>query len=151
SEAALRKKYKFSQRDWEALGSNERLIELVEDETTRRIRDGSSKRERAQQLVVKAPVVLGDIMNDPNANPRHGSGSDQVLDALAAPGEQTAAAEPRYVIHIDLGGGRVESSSKSRTIDATDEDPLHPTPPAVLAAITAKKKTEGGGGGNDYL
>jgi hypothetical protein len=151
SEAAIRKKYRFSEHDWETLGSDDALVEMVEDEKTRRVRDGSVKREKAQQLVVKAPGVLGDIMNDPGANPRHRIDSAKALDDFAANGPEAAAAGARFVIHIDLGGDHVESYSKSIAVNAEDEDPYNPTPPEVLAAITAKKKAEGGGGGGDYL
>jgi hypothetical protein len=151
SEAAIRKKYRFDDKTWEQLGSDDKLVEMVEDEKIRRIRDGSAKREKAQQLVVKAPGVLGDIMNDPDANPRHRIDSAKALDDFAANGPGAAAAGARFVIHIDLGGDHVESYSKSIAVNAEDEDPYNPTPPEVLAAITAKKKAEGGGGGGDYL
>src|SRR5262245_37880134 len=151
SEAAIRKKYRFSEHDWETLGGDDKLVEMDEDEKTRRVRDGSVKRERAQQLVVKAPGVLGDIMNDPSANPRHRIDSAKALDDFATTGAEVAAAGTRFVIHIDLGAGHVESYSKSIAVNAEDEDPYHPTPPEVRAAIAAKKKTEGGGSGDDYL
>jgi len=149
SEAAIRKKYRFDDKTWEQLGSDDKLVEMVEDEKIRRIRDGSAKREKAQQLVVKAPGVLGDIMNDPNANPRHRIDSAKALDDFAANGPEAAAAGTRFVIQINMGANS-ETFSKSIKVDPLDEDPYHPTPPEVLAAIAAKKKTEGGGGG-DYL
>src|SRR5262245_19921766 len=151
SEAAIRKKYRFDDKTWEQLGGDDKLVEMVEDEKIRRIRDGKAKREKAQQLVVKAPRVLGDIMNDPSANPRHRIDSAKALDDFATNGPEAATAGTRYVIHIDLGGGHVESYSKSIAVNAEDEDPYNPTPPEVLAAIAAKKKTEGGGSGDDYL
>jgi hypothetical protein len=144
SEAAIRKKYRLNERDWEALGSD-KVLELVEDERVRRVRDGSTKRERAQQLVVKAPGVLGDIMNDPGANPRHRIDSAKALDDFATNGAEIAAAGARFEITINLRSD-VERFSKSIKIDPTDEDPFNPTPPEVLAAITAKKS--GGDGGN---
>jgi hypothetical protein len=144
SEKAIRKKYRLDERDWEALGSD-KIIEMVEDERTRRIRNGDTKRERAQQLVVAAPKVLGEIMNDPGANPRHRIDSAKALDDFAAKGAEVAAAGARFVIQINLGADHVETYSKSIAVNAEDEDPYHPTPPEVLAAITAKK-SEGGGG-----
>jgi hypothetical protein len=146
SEATIRKKYRFSKHDWETLGSNDKLLEMVEDEKTRRVRDGSIKREKAQQLVVKAPGVLGDIMDDPNANPRHRIDSAKALDDFAAAnGPEAAAAGARFVIQINLGADHIETYSKSIAVNAEDEDPYHPTPPEVLAAIAAKKN-EGDGG-----
>src|SRR5262245_41551731 len=150
SEAAIRKKYRFDDKTWEQLGSDDKLVEMVEDEKIRRIRDGSAKREKAQQLVVKAPGDLGDIMNDPNAIPRHRIESAKARDDVAANGPEAAAAGTRFVIQINMGASS-ETFSKSIKVDPLDEDPYHPTPPEVLAAIAAKKKTEGGGSGDDYL
>jgi hypothetical protein len=58
SEAAVKKKYHFSDEVWTKLGEDDALVEKIEAEKIRRIRDGSSKREKAQVLVVKAPDVL---------------------------------------------------------------------------------------------
>ena len=57
----MRKKYRLSESSWSILGENDLLVEKIEAEKIRRIRDGSCKRERAQLLVVKAPDVLGGI------------------------------------------------------------------------------------------
>ena len=56
-EKAIRKKYRFDEAAWEALGNDE-MVRAVEEEFVRRISDGSSKREKAQKLVVAAPDVL---------------------------------------------------------------------------------------------
>jgi hypothetical protein len=149
-EAAIRKKYRLAETAWQALGTDERCIELVELEKLRRIRDGSSKREKAQKLVVRAPDVLASVMDDPAASPRHRVDAIKVLDDFAANGPGAAVpAEARFVININMGGD-IETYSKKITIDPLDEDPFNPTPPEVLAAIAAKKD-QGGGNGGDYL
>lgn len=70
-EKAIRKKYRLADDVWEKLGDDDELIRKVEETSVRRIRDGSSKRERAQQLIVKGPDILSGIMNDVTANARH--------------------------------------------------------------------------------
>ena len=55
TEQAVRKKWKFDDSAWEKLGSDDKLIEAVELEKTRRVRTGQQKRERAQLLITKAP------------------------------------------------------------------------------------------------
>jgi hypothetical protein len=71
SEAAVRKKYHLlGEEAWTALGNDDALCERVEEEKLRRIRNGNSKRERAQQLVVKAPNVLDAILMDNSASPK---------------------------------------------------------------------------------
>ena len=71
SEQDVKKKHHLSADTWERLGSNEVLIEKIEAEKVRRIRNGRAKREKAQQLVVQAPDVLGGIMLDASASPKH--------------------------------------------------------------------------------
>ena len=51
TENQVRKKYRLAESTWSILGENDSLVEKIEAEKIRRIRDGSSKRERAQLLV----------------------------------------------------------------------------------------------------
>ena len=143
TEAQVRKKYRLPDDIWERLGSNDALVEKIEAEKIRRIRDGSSKRERAQLLVVQAPDVLSGILLDANASPRHRIDSAKALDDFAANGPDAAPASDRFQITINLGAdldGKpvIEKYDKSIAINADD------TPP-VRAAITAKKREENGG------
>ena len=48
SEAAIRKRYSFTDEVWASLGENDRLVEKIELEKARRIRRGDTARERAQ-------------------------------------------------------------------------------------------------------
>jgi len=103
SESAVRKKWRLPEDVWEALGSSDELVRTIEGEKVRRVRDGSFKRERAQQHVTRAPDVLAAIMDDPRANARHRVDSVRALDAIATPESQTAAGEEKVIIRIDLG------------------------------------------------
>ena len=94
----MKKKHHLSADTWERLGSNEVLIEKIEAEKVRRIRNGSAKREKAQQLVVQAPDVLGGIMLDASASPKHRIDSAKALDAFAATGPESAPAGDKFVI-----------------------------------------------------
>ena len=71
TEQQVKKKHRFTDEVWSKLGSDDGLVEKIEAEKIRRIRDGSSKREKAQLLVVPAPDVVASIMMDPDANARH--------------------------------------------------------------------------------
>ena len=147
-EKAVKQKYRFDDDTWEKLGSNEVLIEKIEAEKVRRIRNGSAKRERAQQLVVQAPNVLGDIMLDTSASPKHRIDSAKALDAFAANGPEAAPASDRFQITINLGSD-VLHFDKSIAIDANDVDPFNDTdttPQGLLAAIAANKRKDDGGG-----
>jgi hypothetical protein len=149
SEKDVKKRHHFDDATWEALGSNNVLVEAIEAEKVRRIRNGSTKRERAQQLVVQAPDVLGGIMLDASASPKHRIDASKTLDAFAANGPEAAPAADRFVITINLGDD-VLHFDKSIAVDANDIDPFNDkgtTPQGVLAAITAKNKSRDGGDG----
>jgi hypothetical protein len=150
TEQQVRKKYHLLGEDvWQELGRDDSLIEKVEAEKIRRIRDGSTKRERAQQLVVKAPGVLGDIMLDASASPKNRIDASKTLDALATPPAQAAAADrDRFIIQINLGtdaDGKeiVQRFNKSRSIKPYDDDvdpnDTDTAPQDVIAAIATKK------------
>jgi hypothetical protein len=55
TEEFIRMKYRLAESAWEALGDNDALVEAVEVEKISRIRDGSTKREKSQQLITQAP------------------------------------------------------------------------------------------------
>ena len=146
SEQDVKKKHHLSADTWERLGSNEVLIEKIEAEKVRRIRNGSAKREKAQQLVVKAPDVLGGIMLDASASPKHRINSAKALDAFAATGPESAPAGDKFVITINLGSD-VLKFDKSIATDPNDVDPFNDIGTApMVASIAAKKPTESGGG-----
>jgi hypothetical protein len=103
SKEAIKKKYGFTQETWTRLGKDDALFDAIEAEKLRRIRDGSSKRERAQQLVVEAPAVLGNILRDEKASAKHRIDSAKVLDQFAANGPTAAPETERFIISINLG------------------------------------------------
>src|SRR5262249_28057923 len=78
-EKHIRKKYRFNEATWTALGTDEKFIEAVELERIRRVRDGSFKRERSQQHVTKAPDILNAIMCDERLSAKHRIDSAKVL------------------------------------------------------------------------
>src|SRR5262245_29822705 len=80
SEKEVKKKHHFNDDTWTRLGESDALVEAIEAEKLRQIRNGSTKRERAQKLVAQAPGVLGDIMLDANASPKHRIDASKTLD-----------------------------------------------------------------------
>ena len=144
SEKDVKKRHHFDDATWEAFGSNDVLVEAIEAEKVRRIRNGSTKRERAQQLVVQAPDVLGGIMLDASASPKHRIDSAKALDAFAANGPEAAPASDRFQITINLGSD-VLHFDKSIAPDPNDIDPFNDIDTTLLPAIAAKKKDDGGG------
>src|SRR5262249_20205675 len=102
SESAVRKKWRLSEETWELLGADDELVRAIEEEKTRRIRSGATKRELAQQHIIRGPTVLASIMDDPRANARHRVDSIKALNAIADPGPEAAAAQERIFIRIDM-------------------------------------------------
>jgi hypothetical protein len=143
-ERAIRKKYRFDDSAWEALGSNDALVEAIEVEKTRRIRNGDTKREKAQMLVTRAPDVLSGILLDSTANARHRIDSAKTLNEFASNGPgQSAPASDRFVIQINLGSDTLRFD-KSRAIDPSDVDPndVGTTPQELLPVIAANKRKD---------
>jgi hypothetical protein len=149
----VKSRHHLSPKDWKALGKSDRLVELVEAAKLRRLRNGATKRERAQLEVVDAPPILGKIMRDPGSNARHVIDSVKTLDTLAANGAEAAAAGARFEITINLGAdldGKpvIEHYSKSIAVNAGDTDPGEIDTTDVIAAIATSKSTDGGNGGH---
>ena len=147
TEAAVKKRHHYSDDVWEALGSNEALLEAVSEEKIRRIRTGLQKRERSQHLITKGPAILDSIAADVSASPRHRVDALKVLNDFAADpmANSPAAAADRFIINIDLSGGGGGSEdilrfNKSIAIDANDTDGDSRTAtPGMPAAIAPNK------------
>ena len=150
-EKAIRKKYRFDEAAWEALGNDE-MVRAVEEESVRRIRDGSSKREKAQKLIVRAPDVLGKIMDDDSQSARHRIDSCKVLNDFATNGPAGVPAADRFIIQINLGSDTLAFNKSIRPLEPGEIDPDDSSPDVdagVVAVIAAKKSQGGGDDGND--
>src|SRR5262245_40937312 len=92
TEKQIKKKYRFDSETWEHLGSDDALVEAIELEKIRRIRNGTTAREKAQTHFATAPDILNNIMQDGGASPRHKIESAKALGQIAAGPEATPAA-----------------------------------------------------------
>jgi hypothetical protein len=132
SEAAMRRKYHLEEETWTALGKDEALIERVELEKVRRVRDGSCKRERAQELITKGPSILDSIATSPKASDKHKIDALKVLDSFADPGAQAARDDSdRVVVTINLGGDQKLVFDKSVKPNPNDDDKIIDVTPPV--------------------
>jgi len=144
SESAVRKKWHFDAATWELLGSDDELIQAIEETKVYRVRSGAVKRERAQQHIIRGVDVLSKIMDDPTANARSRVDSIKALDALADPGPQHAAAEQnRILIRIDLGADTRAKGLESNPADIIEfEASVRPNP---LQELPPSRKDDGNG------
>jgi len=145
SEADVRKRHYLNDNDWERLGSDERLIRAIEDEKIRRVRNGAHAREKAQQVFVKAPDVLDEILSDKSASPRHKIESSRELRAIAAVGPEATPTAERFVITINLGEDHKLIIDKP--IRPTAHDDGEVIEQELLPMIAANKRKDGGDGG----
>ena len=146
TEAQVKKKYRFDDDTWMRLGEDDKLVEAIELEKTRRIRRGDTARERAQLLFADAPTVLGSIMHDSNASPRHRVECAKELRVVADNGAQVAppaAAADRFIIQINLGADETLIFNKS--IAARPHDDIDNVPQELLPAIASNKQRNDGG------
>jgi len=151
TEEAIRKKYRLAEDVWTKLGDDDELVRAITDEKTRRIRNGATKREKAQKLVLAAPDVAAKIMLDDGANARHRLDACKVLDDFSATGPAAAAAQDRFTITINLGSDMdgkpvIETYDKSIAIDANDGTAPNPASGGVSPRIIADKRWDDYGG-----
>jgi hypothetical protein len=143
SEADVRKRHYLNDNDWERLGSDERLIRAIEDEKIRRVRNGAHAREKAQQVFVKAPDVLDEILSDKSASPRHKIESSRELRAIAAVGPEARPTEERYSIVINLGEDHKLVIDKPIRPTAHDTEVIEQE---LIPMIAAKNREDDGSG-----
>jgi hypothetical protein len=108
TEEQLRKKYRLDDKEWEALADHEELQRAVGAQKERRIRSGEAAREKAAHLFVEAPAVLGDIIRDGTASPRHRVDAIRELRACASGAEDTMKTnKERFIINLNFGSAKV--------------------------------------------
>jgi len=116
-EKHVRKKYRFDEATWTALGTDEKFVEAVELERIRRVRDGSFKRERSQQHITRAPDILNEIMSDTKQSAKHRIDSAKVLDSFSDNGPKDAPEQDRIIIRIDMGADTRTKGQESNPAD----------------------------------
>jgi hypothetical protein len=143
TERQLRRKHKqYQEADWLRFGADDGLVSAVELESLRRVRSGEAKKEKSQQLIVKAPAILDSIACDPAASPRHRVDAIKTLDSFTG-GQEAAQAEARFVIRIDLGSDvQVFDKPIEVGVEAAVPDDKVVVIPAKKTKRIAKKKAD---------
>ena len=135
TEAQLRKKYALDDKEWEALAEHEELQRAVGAQKERRIRTGEAAREKAAALFVEAPAVLGEIIKDSGASPRHRVDAIRELRACASGAEDaTKSDKERFIIRINFGSHKIHRNIELKPIEP-EREPL---------AIESKHEEENG-------
>ena len=125
TEQQVRRKWRHLDNSvWDA--SDDALIDAVEAERVRRVRSGRAAREKAQNLAVQAPDVLGTIMANDGNSPHHRIEAAKELRVVADNGPEVAPAAnvEKFLIQINLGNG--ETFTYPNNNDATPPQKLLP-------------------------
>src|SRR5262249_31634587 len=105
SDNQIREKYDIPETDWNSILKNKPLRLAVSRECERRMLNGDAARENAAKQFVDAPEVLGSILRDNKASPRHRVDAARELRTTAHPGDERPNADiERFTITINLGG-----------------------------------------------
>jgi len=136
SEAAIRKKYHLlEEADWTKLAQDTALVDAIEAEKLRRVRDGNYKRERSQQLVTKAPDVLSGLLLNEKNSPKHRIDAAKTLDQFAGNGPQAAEEGDRVIVTITLSADEKLTFNKPLRPTPDDTEIIDVTPPVPGFAV----------------
>lgn len=123
SDDEIKSKWMLTDEDWERLADNAPLLQAVRAERERRIFGGYCAREGAQLQFAKAPNVLGGILTDESAPPRHRIEAARELRQVAGDGPNTTPGSgEKFIITINLGGDE-------KLVYEKDIAPSEPLPP----------------------
>jgi hypothetical protein len=104
SDQRLCEKYGLSMDAWTEIAKNPAFRLAVDAEHERRVFNGDAARESAAKIFSESPSVLGAILNDKSASPKHRIDAARELRATAQPGTEKARDDSdRFVISINLG------------------------------------------------
>jgi len=104
SDQQVCEKYGITPNDWTAITQSKAIRLAVNAEHERRMLNNDASREAAAKEFTKAPAVLGGILEDQKANPRHRIEAAKELRATARSGDEKAGDNAeRVVVTINLG------------------------------------------------
>jgi hypothetical protein len=120
--SATEEKVRLDDKEWEALADHEELQRAVGAQKEHRIRSGEAAREKAAHLFVEAPAVLGEIIKDNTASPRHRVDAIRELRACASGAEDTAKADKeKFIISINFGNHKLHKEIELKPVKPEQE------------------------------
>jgi hypothetical protein len=124
TDAELQDKYGVTSTELEQFSQNKTLVRAIQDERARRIRNGVAAQESAALEFSKAPKILGTILGNKDASPRHRIEAAQALRAAARSGSDIMSpdASDRVSIVINIGAEeRLVIDQPKKPIERWDE------------------------------
>jgi hypothetical protein len=99
-------KYGLTAKAFRQLTQNKALVSAVAAERERRIRNGTAAQESAARIFVRAPTVLGSILDNELASPKHRIDAANALRQASRPEPDTITnSGEKFVISINFGAG----------------------------------------------
>ena len=104
SDDQIREKYDISPDAWVEIAKNKSLRLAINSESERRMLNGTAAQEAAAKIFTEAPEVLGSILRDNQASPRHRIEASKELRTVArSSDEKTGTDTDRVIVTINLG------------------------------------------------
>jgi hypothetical protein len=104
SDDQIREKYDISPDAWDEIAKNKALRLAINSESERRMLNGTTAQEAAAKIFTEAPEVMGSILRDNQASPRHRIEASKELRTTARfPDETPGADAEHFTITINLG------------------------------------------------
>ena len=104
SDQQVCEKYDIEPADWTAIAQNKALRLRVNAEHQSRMLRGTAAQESAAKIFTEAPEVLGSILRDSQASPRHRIEASKELRATSRSDDEKLGADAeRVVVTINLG------------------------------------------------
>src|SRR6516162_9742924 len=104
SDEEIREKYDINPDAWDEIAKNKSLRLAINSESERRMLNGTAAQEAAAKIFTEAPQVMGTILRDSQASPRHRIEASKELRATARAGdEKTGTDTDRVIVTINLG------------------------------------------------
>lgn len=123
SDQQVIEKYDITPDDWTKITQSKAIRLAVNAEHERRMLRGISAQEAAAKIFTEAPEVLGSILRDNKASPKHRIDASRELRATANIGAEKSDADiDRVIINIDLGGDSKLILNKQVAPIRTDEE-----------------------------
>jgi len=104
SDQQVCEKYDITPDDWTAITQSKAVRLAVSAEHERRMLNNDASREAAAKQFTKAPEILGGILENERASPRHRIEAAKELRATAHSGDEKPGADAeRVIVTINLG------------------------------------------------
>jgi hypothetical protein len=105
SETDVKSKWGISNEAWQDLEKNQAMLDALQRERARRVRNGAAATEAARQHFVKAPSILGGILSNAEVSPRHRIEAAKELRAITSAAGAAQQGGEKFTVVINLGAG----------------------------------------------